>query len=515
MEIKAIALFCRSATFEFLNETICFQEKEYHVFVNDELKYTGKKNVFSLFGLKPNTRYSLKIKNSDDSCSFDFKTKEESFVVNILEFGAIGDGVFDNTQILQLAIQSVPLGGTLYFPEGVFLSGPLFLKSHTTLYLSKNAVLLGLTDRESYPILPSKLMHGPQEYIISSWEGTPAESYASLLTGIGVTDVTICGDGVIDCNAHNSDWWENHRVKRGAWRPKGIYLAHCENIYLQGIKVCNTPSWNQHPFFCKDVYYLDMFLTSPLKSPTTDGIDPESSEHIEIIGVTFCVGDDCIAIKSGKLEIGKKFKTPCKNIIIRNCYMYGGHAGLTLGSEMSGGVQDVKISQCRFKNLDRGIRLKSMRGRGKDGIIDGMYFSNIFMDNVKVPFVMNMFYKAGSQQYEEELYSRAPMPVTDLTPYFGEFTFEDMIAIDVEWQAGVFIGLPEAPIKKITLSNITIKIKEDAESGMPLMTDTNQIVKQQGFSFENVETILLEDVTMLGCEGEQIVTNNIGTIERR
>lgn len=515
MKVNVIALFSRSASFEFENEDIYFQRKEYAVYFNDELKFSSKRNVFSLFGLKPNTKYSFVIKNEDEFCEVSFETKEESFVLNVLDFGAIGDGVFDNTKVLQQAIETIPLGGTLYFPEGTFLTGPLFLKSHTTLYFSKKSVLLGKTNREEYPVLPAKMSYGPKDYIISSWEGVAASSYASLLTGMSVCDVKICGDGTIDCNAQNSDWWVNHRQMRGAWRPNGIYLAHCKDISIQGVKVCNTPSWNQHPYFSENISYIDLRLVSPLNSPTTDGIDPECCNGINIIGVSFCVGDDCIAVKSGKLEIGRKFKTPSKNIIIRNCYMFGGHSGLTLGSEMSGGIADIYISQCYFKDLDRGIRLKSMRGRGKDAIIDGITFSTIYMENVKTPFVINMFYKAGSQPYIEELYTKELMPVDDLTPYLGEFVFENMIVVDAQWQAGVFLGLPEQPIKKIVLSNITLKMKEAAEAGMPIMTVTKDIVSQKGFAFENVEEVIIEDVNIIGYEGEPFITKNVGRFERR
>ena len=136
---------------------------------------------------------------------------------------------------------------------------------------------------------------------------------------------------------------------------------------------------------------LNIRIRNDAHSPNTDGIDPESCKNVNIIGDHIHVGDDCIALKSGKLFLGTFMHTPCENVVIRNCCLSRGHGGLVIGSEMSGGVRNVTVTQCLMDHTDRGLRVKTRRGRGKNAIIDGLVFRNVTMDGVLTPFVINMF----------------------------------------------------------------------------------------------------------------------------
>ena len=171
-----------------------------------------------------------------------------------------------------------------------------------------------------------------------------------------------------------------------------VFLERCEIAVLQGITVQNSPSWNLHPYFSDNLRFLDTKVLNPKDSPNTDGLDPESCKNVEITGVYFSLGDSCIAIKIGKIYMGATYKRPCENITIRQCCMRDGHGALTIGSEMAGGVKNLTVGDCMFLHTDRGLRIKTRRGRGKDAVIQGILFENITMDHVMTPFVINCFY---------------------------------------------------------------------------------------------------------------------------
>ncbi len=506
MNANIIFLSMTSATFELVNEDIYYSKENFNVYLNDKLVLENiNTNVFSVYDLIPNTSYKLRIGNDEST----FNTLEESVCLNVKDFYALGDGVHDDTLAIQCAIMSCPLNGRVLIPEGIYNVTTLFLKSDIALEIAKDAVLLGNTDRTKYPVLPGRVKtSNNDEYYLGTWEGEPDDSFASTITGINVSNVLVYGQGIIDENAQNSDWWINHRVKRIARRPKGIFLNRCKNIGFQGITVKNTPSWNQHPFFSEDLKYVDMFLTSPKNSPTTDGCDPESCKNVEIIGVKFSVGDDCIAIKSGKIEMGKKFRKPSENIIVRNCLMEFGHGGVTLGSEMSGGIKDIKVSRCIFNHTDRGLRIKSQRGRGNTAIIDDIIFDNIIMDGVLCPLVVNMMYKAGTDIPDEYRWNSKKMPVDDTTPYLGKFTFKNIKATGIEWGAGLFHGLPEMPIEKVTIINSSFRYKEDAQKGVIAMTLNPVESLKQGMKFINVKEYTLDNVFIDGQIGEKVIVEN-------
>lgn len=267
-------------------------------------------------------------------------------------------------------------------------------------------------------------------------------------------------------------------------------------------------------YFSEDVNFYNMSVFAPKVSPNTDGCDPESCDRVNIIGCRFSVGDDCIAIKSGKLYMGRKYKRPANRHTIRNCLMEYGHGAVVLGSEMSGGVTNLTVNRCLFRQADRGLRIKTRRGRGKDAVIDGVTFEKIKMVDVLTPLVINMYYFCDPDGKTEYVWSRKRLPVDDGTPYLGKFTFRDMECEGVNVACGYFDGLPEMPIKEVELENVSFKIAENAEAGLPAMMSFIAPCRKSGLYFDNVETVKLKNVTFEGVENEEIVTGNVKNYER-
>ena len=185
-----------------------------------------------------------------------------------------------------------------------------------------------------------------------------------------------------------------------------------------------------------------------------------------------------------------------------------GHAGVTIGSENSGGVKDVLVTNCLFRMTDRGLRIKSQRGRGNLAVIEGITFRNITMEDVKSPFVINAFYKAGNDEMDER-FIRTPLPVSDLTPRFLDFCFENIRCQDVSYGAGFFLGLPESMLGRVTLKNISISYKEDAQAGEMAMTAWKETFCKAGFVCENLEELVLDNVTFDTPPSEKFIFRNV------
>ena len=510
MKFKAILVTSRSITLELCNNSIV-ETDEYKLYVNDSLYLTGNKNIVSIFNLNQDTDNKIELVQGGESYSEVIHTKAEFVSLNVNLFGAKGDGKTLNTNYIQAAILACPDNGRVYIPEGDYVTGPLFLRSNITIELAKGARLIGDTNRNNYPILPGMVYTSDEtdEYNLGSWEGNPLDTFASIITGINVSNVNIIGEGIIDGNAQNADWWVDVRTKRIAWRPRGVFLNHCSNITLQGVTVTNTPSWNLHPYFSENLRFIDLKLVNPKNSPNTDGCDPESCKNVDIIGVYFSVGDDCIAIKSGKIFMGRKYKKPSEKFNIRNCSMNFGHGAIVLGSEMSGGIKDITVSQCLFNQIDRGLRIKTRRGRGKDAIIDGITFENIKMTDVLTPLVINMFYYCDPDGHTEYVYSKEKLPVDERTPYLGKFVFKNIDCTDVNVAAGTFFGLPEQPIKSINIENVNFQYSKNPKEGIPAMMDGLKPMKGKGLIFSYVDKVNIKNVSFEGLNDEKFELNEV------
>jgi len=516
MKLDIIFKSSRSVTIELKNNDI-YTTSSYNVYLNDELVIDNyDKNVFSLFNLEQDKEYIVKVIQDKKEEKITFSTLKEFVTLNVKKMGAKGDGKTLDTNFIQAAIMACPDNGRVYFPDGEYYTGPLFLRSNITIELSKNARLIGDIDRNHYPILPGITFTSDEldEYNLGSWEGNPLDCFASIITGVNVSNVNIIGEGIIDGNANNSDWWVDVRNKRIAWRPRGVFLNHCNNITLQGVTVTNTPSWNLHPYFSENLKFLDLKLINPKNSPNTDGCDPESCKNVDIIGVNFSVGDDCIAIKSGKIYMGRKYKKPSEYFNIRNCSMNFGHGAIVLGSEMSGGIKNITVSQCLFNQTDRGLRIKTRRGRGKDAIIDGIVFENIQMDDVLTPLVINMFYFCDPDGHTEYVYSKEKLPVDERTPYLGEFVFKDIDCKNVNVAAGTFFGLPEQPIKSINIENVNFHYSANPKEGVPAMMDGLDPMKGKGLIFSYVDKVSIKNVKFDGLKDKEFELNEVGTFNK-
>ena len=496
--MKIVSITSRSITLELNNKHPYFAEDEFEVYLNSKLLYKEKRNVFTIFDLEPNTAYQIEVNHK----KLNIKTRPESLCLNVKDFQAIGDGIADDTVKIQAAIACCPKHGCVYLPKGTYLISCLFLKSDMTFYLAKDAKILSKVDRTEYPILPEE----KETYFFGTWEGSMVSNFASSITAMDCNNLYIIGEGEIDEQAPLGDWYHNHREKRIAWRGFGMFFCRCTNVEVVGIYIHNTPSWNIHPFFSKHLVFLNLRIENPTDMPTTDGLDPDCCEDCLIAGCWFSVGDDCIAIKSGAYELAKKYRKASSNIVIRNNYMTSGHGGVVFGSESSGGIQNVVVEQCIFKNTDRGLRIKTRRGRGRIGTIDSVKFNNILMDGVKTPFVINMYYNMGSAGgHEEVVWTKQPQKVTELTPILGHFKFSNMECRNVGYAAGVFLGLPEAPIKEIELENIVFAYDSSCEAGYPVMIEHNFQLKNAGLYCLNVGKIYTKNVKYEGLIGEPVI----------
>ena len=245
MNLSLIRSMTRSAVFELENGKCFRPEHPFAVALNGKTIYEScNTNVFSLFSLTPSTTYTVEVDTEGEHLKLDFTTEAESFFVDASRYGLVADGETDNTGRLQAALSTCPRGGTVYVPAGRYRTASLFMKSCTTLYLEKGAVLLGDNDRTHYPILPGVIPSENEvdEYYLTGWEGNPLNSFAGLLNITQVHDVVVTGEGTLDCDAQNGDWWVNPKVKRIAWRPRAVAMVDSENICLHGITVQNSYS---------------------------------------------------------------------------------------------------------------------------------------------------------------------------------------------------------------------------------------------------------------------------------
>ncbi|MDE7083374.1 MAG: glycoside hydrolase family 28 protein [Clostridia bacterium] len=504
---KKLFVSSTSACFELTNKKPYYSPEPYFVYLNGEKALKSDTNVFSLFNLTPHTEYTVKVGKK----TLAFTTLEDSALIDAKSLGAKGDGITDDTYFVQMAIDSCPKGGRVVLTEGEYLVRPIVLKSDITLELKKGATLLGDVCEENYPYIPARTTVNGKEEVLASWEGEPFDCHQSFVSAYRQKNIKVIGEGTINGNADKSTWWATPKGRKVA-RPRLVFLNKCKNVVFHGVTCKNSASWNLHPFFSQNLKFYDLKIQNPYTGPNTDGLDPESCDKVDIIGCKFSVGDDCCAIKAGKLYMGKTYKTPASNHTLRNDLFENGHGAIVLGSEMSGGVRNLSVSQCVFRHTDRGLRIKTRRGRGKDGIIDGVTFENIKMDNVITPLVINMYYFCDPDGHTEFVWSRKKLPVDDGTPYLGKFVFKDIECTDCECMAGYFDGLVEQPIKEIRIENVSFAFKADAKPFVPAMLENVREYCKEGLYVDNVENLVLKNVTFDGVQGEKIIKKNCGNV---
>lgn len=517
MELKLVAKTARCVVVELTDSGKYFTEKEYDIYVNSQKYVTGNKVITSIYGLKPDTEYDIRaVYDGKETEPLKVTTDYRYVTLNVRDFGAYGDGEHDDTCAIQAAIMACPKDSRVLVPKGVYKITSIFLKSDLTLELAKDAVLSAFTDRTKFPIFPGTIdsYDEKDEYNLGTWEGNPLDMFSGIVTAINAENIVITGEGTIDGCADFDNWWFEPKIRKIAWRPRLVFISHCKNVMLHGVTVQNSPSWTLHPYFSENLKFIDVKIKNPFNSHNTDGLDPESCKNVEVIGTHISVGDDCIAIKSGKIYMGKKLKQPTENMTVRQCCMRDGHGAVTVGSEIAAGVKNVKIMDCLFMNTDRGLRVKTRRGRGEDSVLDNITFENIDMDNVMTPFVVNSFYFCDPDGKTEYVSSKKPLPVDDRTPFIKRLTFKNIKATNCHVAAAYITGLPERKITCLTFENVDVSYANEAKSGVAAMMIGCDESSKAGILALNVEKLILKNVNIKGCEGEAIVAENVDEIEK-
>jgi polygalacturonase len=380
---------------------------------------------------------------------FSSQADAKLLVCDPAQFGARADGVTKDTRAIQSAVDACAAkgGGTVTLTRGVYLSAPIILKSNITLDVAKGVTLLGSPDHGDY-----------REMLVFR-----AKGQQSLIGAANAHNIAITGAGTIDGNG--ASWWTGPDGKRpnsilgvGVFRPRLIVFDHCQHIRIEGVTVQNSPSWQIIPYYSDDIVIRGIRVLAPANSPNTDAIDPFSSSNIVIDHVTADVGDDNIAIKSGAINSPGP-DSPSRNITITDCIFLHGH-GLSIGSEIAGGAQNIHATRIQFKGTDQGIRIKANRDRGAD--VSDISFEDITMDGVKTAILITEYYPGTPPEGDDP-----PKPITRLTPFFHAIRIENLKASNGD-VAGVIFGLPESKVKDITLKNVQIT----AATGM-VISDAN------------------------------------------
>jgi polygalacturonase len=406
-----------------------------------------------------------------------FSLPAQALTCDPAKYGAKADGIAKDTKAIQAAIDDCAAkgGGTVTLIKGVYLSAPIILKSNITLDVAADATLLGSPDHADYP----------QTIIFS------APGMQSLITSANAHDVAITGKGTIDGNGKN--WWRDAKGERPSgimgqivFRPRLIVFDHSRHIRMTGVTVQNSPSWQIVPYYSDDVVIRGITVLAPANSPNTDAIDPFSSSNVVIDHVTADVGDDNVAIKSGKINSPGP-DAPSRNITITDCIFLHGH-GLSIGSELAGGAQNIRAERIHFKGTDQGIRIKSNRDRGHD--VDNLFFKDIDMEGVKTAILISEYYP----NVEPPADNRA-QAIGRLTPFFHDFHFENVTATGSQVAAVVY-GLPESPVKKLTKKNI-------------------RLAGARGMTISDAQDVVLDGVAVTAAEGKDIDIRSSAKVMRR
>lgn len=516
IKIKAIRVLQRAAAFELDNTTSYYAPEPFRVVLNGEDRGEFDRNVFSLSNLEPGMSYELRVcTHSGEEGRCAFLTPRETMLLNVQDFGAVGDGTTDCTAALQAALSVCLPGGTVRVPAGTYLCYPLFLRADVLLYLERDAVLLGGPQRSRYPVLPGMVQNADgSETSYGSWEGNPLDCYASLLTAVDSRNIAVAGEGSLDGNAAAGDWWIDPKLRKGAWRPRTIFLNRCQNVALMGISVRNSPAWTIHPYYCQDVDVIDVQIENPPDSPNTDGCDPESCTGIRILGTRISVGDDCIAIKSGKYYMSLMHPGPSRRTVVRNCLLEHGHGAVVVGSEIAAGASDLQIQRCLMRDTDRGLRIKTRRGRGQASVITDVMCDHVQMTNVKTPIVVNMFYYCDPDGHSDYVRTKDTLPVDELTPTVGTLELSNVRCEGCEYAGGYICGLPERPVASVTLDNVRFSFRPDAGTGQPAMMDDMPPAHKLGFLAMNVGVLTLRNVEFFGCDGEPLQCEGVTFLTR-
>ncbi len=435
-------------------------------------------------------------------------------MVNIRDFGAVGDGIANNTQAFNKTIEKClkDNGEKIIVPGGKYLTGPIRLKSNINLHLEKDAIILFSSNFDDYPPVKSR------------WEGVECFGYCPCLYGENLNNVSITGAGLID--GQGCAWWNEFKKRRQGskeplsarekefaklntgidlsdcggggigsffFRPPLIQFNNCSNVLLDGFTSRNSPFWNTHLLYCKDVMVRNATFQNPADGCNGDGLDIDSCSGVKVFDCNFDVNDDCLCFKAGIGIDGMRVNKPCENVVAKNCKMLRGHGSVVMGSETAGGIRNIEISDCVFNGTDRGIRIKSRRGRA--GGVENLTLNNITMNSVGCPIVMHLYYECGAKPEEiEALSDRNPRPITKTTPYIKNIKITNVTADNARVAAAFLLGLPEKPIENILFENVKITLVKDGKPARPAMAFGIKEMQGQGIIAEFVKDFVQRNV---------------------
>ena len=386
-------------------------------------------------------------------------------VCDVTAHGAAGDGVRLETDAFDAALAACARqgGGRVRVPPGRYRIGAIELPSHVTLELAAGATLLGSRDPADYPLVETR------------FEGLHVRGHAALVSARDAENVGIVGRGTID--GDGAPWWE--KAEAGTLehpRPRLVELYEVRGARIEGVTLRNSASWTLHPVFSEDVVVTGVTITAPSDAPNADGIDVDSSRDVRISDCRIDVGDDCIAIKSGRDEEGRRVGRASENVTITNCVLRRGHGAVVIGSETSGDVRRVVVSNSVFDGTDRGLRIKTRRGRG--GVVEDVLMSDVAMYDVAQPLVVNMFYRGdGGEVTEDET-------VNEGTPTVRGVRVSDVVARGAE-RAAWLRGLPERPLEDVVIRGSRLEAREGlyAKDVRALTVDGLDLEVEEGVAF--------------------------------
>lgn len=395
------------------------------------------------------------------------KIPEREF--DIRNFGAAEGGEHINTQAFKKAISacSEKGGGKIIVPKGKWLTGAIHIESNTELCIEKDAELVFSEDKKDY--LP---------VVFTSFEGIRCYNYSPLIYACGKENVAITGEGTV--NGGGMGWWgwkiiddginslytasmldtpvekRIYGEERFGLRPCFLQLADCKNVLMEGIKIINSPFWNVHPIWCENVIIRGLRLDNPFKSPNTDSINIEGCNRVLVENCLITGGgDDIFTLKSGRGTDGWNMKKPCKNIVIRNCEARDTNGGgIVIGSEMSGGVENILAENCRFKNIMNGLKIKSKKGRGG-------YIKNIEYKNIKAENVINAINVTLRYAYDDQFSGNG----LEAMPEVKNLHYENFECLNAKNSVTVE-GVEGCKISNVSFKNIKIE-----NGGTPFCAD--------------------------------------------